>query len=151
MFFSSETQLLYFNCEDYTLTSHDLATGHTAVLLEEPFFANREVFPDYPHAFFYSSHLNTCFFVSSWWSDADDSWIIRLTMTDTAGNVLAQSETMHVPFANYFPYLYEEEGIVLLALIDLDYLDLPADAVSTVLYRALYTRDRDGNVLFAAP
>lgn len=149
--FSSENQILYFNCEDYTLTGCDLTDGRTAVLLEKPFFADREVFPDYPHAFLYSSHLNACFFVSSGWSEEDDDWIIRLTMTDTAGNVLAQSDAMYVPFALYFPVLYEEEGIVLLALIDAGYQNLPADAVSTVLYRALYTRDRDGNILFTAP
>jgi len=144
-FFGKDGTLIYLDFSTGTLTSCDLASGHSRQLLSADFFDGNAFLDNVFHVR-YLQEFDACLAVSG--EDRNGGVDVMLTLVSTEGKILAKSPTIHLDHGNFFATLAPEEEYILLILVS-DDPDAPLQGDEhTVIYRTLYSVDPEGNILF---
>jgi hypothetical protein len=147
VYFRGDKELLLYNEEDNTLTLYDLSTGRSVQLLDAQYFAENAAFSEVPFSFDYSEEMDVCFFANA--TDVGDKgWEVRVTATDVEGNVLGQSPVLNVSFANASTMLLVQDGMIFFVIISDNAYEEAANGVCTLIYRARYTYNTQGDLIF---
>ena len=74
--------------------------------------------------------------------------VLKLTITDTSGNVLAESEELEVPYIEFSCDIIVQEDKIMLFAISQDEMQNYEDGVSTICFRSMFYYDEEGKPVF---
>ena len=146
--FGADHEVVYYSWSDNALHIYDLQTQMDRVQLDEAFFLEHDGdFYDVPSYVFYYSHEYDLYFWTTFKEQSDGSMDILLTVTDKEGNVYAKSDDMAIPASAYWHGFIMSDNYLLVAFLATQ--DAPDDVPNTLLYRAIFSEDSAGRLVFA--
>ncbi len=151
VYFSGPHEIIVYNEEDQSVFVHDLETGRETVLMGKSYFEeeNETLFMKEIVTFCYFREYDVCVFAASGGYDDQGEGQWRIIVTDREGNVLAVSEELTTYNGSHYCYVSMLENLLLadMTLVDWNTAQ-PEDGIITELFRAEFTVDEAGNLVF---
>ena len=147
VYFSGPHEIIVYNDEEGTVFRHDLETGRETLVVDLSGFEDMSISV---MDFLYDPQYDICvfgFYVGQDEETGDDNWCIIIT--DQQGNVLASSEYLNTSNGNNFCSVYLVDNFLFadMTLVDWETAE-PEDGIVTELFRAVFTVDENGNLIF---
>lgn len=150
VYFAENNKMYYFNRSKYELHVYDLITGRDTVVLDKAYFEKNSSFLNLPFACTYSDEFETFFFTCAVEDGVIEKHVdAQLITTDINGKILAKSEKIELNHGYFGSNIYIQNNAVIWEMMTVDIEKPLQDDEITVLYRALYTVDKDGKMDFS--
>ena len=148
--FSGSQEILYFDHGTNEFYKRNLETDkRTTTVLDAEFFEKSKHFLDEIYLVRYSQELDLYFFLSREEKSLGNKFIFQLTAVDPSGKVLAKSDRIEMEHGYAVPDIEITEESVYFLLGSLDDTWPICYEEYTAVYRALYTVDEKGNLVFS--
>lgn len=151
VFFSDPHEIIVYNGEDQSVFVHDLETGRETVLMDKSYFEeeNEALFMKEIVEFRYFSEYDVCVFAASGGYDEQGESQWRIIVTDQEGDVLAVSEELTTYNGSHYCTVSMTNNLLLADMTLADWNTAqPEDGIVTELFRAEFSVDQDGNLVF---
>lgn len=147
-YFVSDREYAFLNGEDGCMYICNLETGRTIKALDAEYFFSNSHFLRIPFVFTYTPEFDAFLFVSDKMAEEGNGTVLKLTITDTSGNVLAESEELEVPYIGLSCDIIVGEDKIMLFAISQDEVQNYEDGVSTICFRSMFYYDEEGKPVF---
>lgn len=151
VYFSGPHEIIVYNGENRSVFVHDLETGRETVLMDEnDFLAGSEsVFMDDILQFQYNREHDLCVFSTSDGYNEQGEAQCRIIVTDRAGNIVAASEELTTYNGSHSCSVFMLDNLLLADMTLANWNTAqPEDGIITELFRAEFTVDDAGNLIF---
>ena len=150
IWFKGDHQLVICNSEDASVSIYDLQTKQSSYVLTRDSFLDSPYFLDIPYNIVYLPELDmVCCVSASIYDEETMTSKDMLTLIDMEGNIVAASGELDTVNGSHFADIFTHNNMLFLSLYAEDSTADIGSSIYTYLYRALFTINENGTVVFS--